>query len=317
MVMGAKSLSIAPIGAGVAPEADTATPARPLPTRLEFLAPGQCLGNVFHVLGTHALLVVWFWIGWRALPLAAYVPLTLVACLVHQRAMSEWIHEGAHFNLVRDRRWNDSLTSLLAGVWFGVTVTSYRATHFPHHAKDGFFVPEDKDTDFFAVTSRRGFRRAVLEDLMGITVFKRYGHFRAAVGGSPIGWLAVTVVAQCAVVALAWRVGRLDTYGVYYGTLGLVYPLLNRLRVYGQHVTLAAAGRSVFAGSATSRTIDAGIADRILFTSPRLLYHYEHHRWPHLPYRALAGLCARAEDANCYTRRRWPMLAAIYRGLPA
>ena len=299
---------------GVATSEAPATVAR-VPSRLEFLQPIHGLLNILHVLATHALLLVWFWLGARWLPLTAYVPLTLVACLIHQRAMSEWIHEGAHSNLVRDRRLNDVLTDVLTGVWFGVTVDAYRSTHLPHHAKDGFFVADDEDTDFLAVDSRRAFRRAVLADLSGLTVLRQYGRFKAGVGARRSGWLVLTAAVQLAVLASAWTLGRLDAYLCYYGSLGLLYPLLNRLRVYGQHVTIGPDGLSGVAGSTTSRTIDAGLADRILFTSPRLLYHHEHHRWPHLPYRALRDLCAPCADVNRYSRSRTGVLRAVYAGL--
>jgi fatty acid desaturase len=253
------------------------------------------------------------------LPLSVYVPLTALACLVHQRAMSEWLHEGAHHNLVRARRLGDILTNLLAGVWFAVTVDAYRSVHLTHHAKRGFFVGDDPDTAFLVVDSRRAFRRAVLADLTGLTTFGQYRRFAAGVtggAGARGGWLAVMAAVHLTALGSAVSLGRFDVYLVYYGSLGLLYPLLNRLRVYGQHATLGAGGRSRFAGSSTSRTIDAGLADRILFTSPRLLYHHEHHLWPHLPYRALRHLCVPCADVNRYARSRWTVLRAVYAGLP-
>jgi fatty acid desaturase len=293
-----------------------ARPPSPLPTRLQFLAPRHQVGNVLHLLATHAALIAWLWLSWRALPLVAYVPLGIVACLIHQRAMSEWIHEGAHFNLLRGRRWNDALTNVLACAWFGIGVDDYRATHFPHHAKDRFFVPEDGDTAFLDVGSRHELRRAVLQDLLGRTVLDQYHRFRADGLRRRGAWFVVTMMLQLGTLALLFRLGRLDAWVLYYGTLACLYPLLNRLRVYGQHVTIDADGRSRFPESAASRTIDAGFVDRVLFTSPLLLYHHEHHRWPHLPHRALAGLCVPSADVNVFSSSRWRVLRMVYRGLP-
>ncbi len=129
----------------------------------------------------------------------------------------------------------------------------------------------------------------------------------------------MTVVLQLALLGMLFRLGRLDAYVIYYGTLCTMYPCLNRLRVYGQHATLGD-GRpgEGFAGSATSRTIDAGRRlDRVLWTSPRLLYHNEHHRYPGLRYRALAMLCERSADRNVYSRSRWKVLRDLYLSLPA
>ena len=290
---------------------------RGVPTRLEFLRPAHGIVNMAHVVATHALLATWLWVSWRVLPVGAYVPLGVLACLIHQRAMSEWIHEGAHFNLVKNRRWNDALTNLLACVWFGITVDDYRSTHFPHHAKDAFFVADDGDTVFLEIGSRREFWRAMVGDLAGLTFLEQYRRFKAGGRGRSAGSWALTLGVQASLVLLLLRSGRIDMYVIYYATLGLLYPLLNRIRVYGQHVSIDRDGHSHFAESAASRTIDAGFFDRVLVTSPRLLYHHEHHRWPHLPYRALAGLCTPSADVNSYARSRFAVLRAIYRGLPA
>lgn len=292
-------------------------PASAVPTRLEFLRPAHGIANVVHVLATHALLAAWLWATWRALPLEAYLPLGCLACLIHQRAMSEWIHEGAHFNLVRNRRLNDTLTNMLVCVWFGITVDDYRSTHFPHHAKDTFFVDDDGDTVFLEIGSRRGFWLAILRDLVGFTFLEQYRRFKAGGRGRGAHSLVLTLGVQGSLVLLLLWLGRVDAYVLYYATLALLYPLLNRIRVYGQHVAVDAEGRSHFPESAASRTIDAGFVDRVLVTSPRMLYHHEHHRWPHLPYRALSGLCVPSDDGNRYARSRWAVLRAIYRGLPA
>jgi fatty acid desaturase len=290
---------------------------RGIPTRLEFLRPAHGIANVVHVLATHALLTGWLWASWHALPLGVYVPLGVLACLVHQRAMSEWIHEGAHFNLVRNRRWNDALTNVLTCVWFGITVDDYRSTHFPHHSRDAFFVEDDGDTVFLDIGSRGEFWRAIVRDVAGFTFLDQYRRFKAGGRGRRAGSLAVTLAVHGSVLLILLWLGRVDAYVLYFATLALLYPLLNRLRVYGQHVAVDAEGRSHFPESAASRTIDAGFIDRVLITSPRLLYHHEHHRWPHLPYRALSGLCVPSGDGNSYARSRWAVLRAIYRGLPA
>jgi hypothetical protein len=114
---------------------------------------------------------------------------------------------------------------------------------------------------------------------------------------------------------IAYILGRLEAPFLYYLSLVTLYPLLNRLRTYSQHVTIAASG-SVFAGSTASRTIDAGLLDRIFHTSRLLMNHHEHHLNPHLPYRALRHLVEPTEDRNRYAKSRWSVLRSIYAGLP-
>jgi fatty acid desaturase len=285
--------------------------------RREYLTPLHGALNVLHLLATHALLITWFWLGGWFLPLAAYIPLSLLACIIHQRAMSEWIHEGAHFNLVPNRRWNDRLTNALAGIWFALPVRVYRETHFAHHRKEAFFVPDDPDTAFLELHSRRAFWRAVLSDVAGLTILGQFRRFEVNESkASERRVLAVAAVANLALVAAAYLVGRLEAPLLYYFSLVTLYPLLNRLRTYGQHVTIEESGAVVFAGSNTSRTINGGILDRILHTSPLLMNHHEHHLNPHLPYRALRGLVVPTEDVNRYAKSRWRVLRSMYAGLP-
>jgi fatty acid desaturase len=289
-----------------------------IPKRREFLTARHGAMNVVHVLLTHALLIAWFWLGYRYLPFAVYVALSLVVCVVHQRAMSEWIHEGAHFNLLPGKRWNDVATNLLAGLWFALPVSVYRDIHFQHHRKEAFFVRDDPDTVFLDIDSRRSFWRAVVSDVTGLTMIRQFLRFQEKdlVSKGERRSRALAVVGPIAALALAFFLGRLDAALIYYATLATQYPLLNRLRTYGQHVTVDEDGRSHFDGSGTSRTIDAGLIDRTLYTSPRLMWHYEHHVYPHLPYRALKGLVVPEVDLNRYTRSRWQVMRAIYRGLP-
>jgi fatty acid desaturase len=291
----------------------------PIPKRRDFLTRRHGALNVAHVLAAHALLVAWFWLGYRLLPFAVYVPLSLVVCVVHQRSMSEWIHEGAHLNIVPSRRWNDLVTNLLAGLWFALPVRVYRDIHFQHHRKDAFFVLDDPDTRFLDVESRPAFWRALLSDLTGLTMIRQFLRFQEKdlVPTGERRSRALTALVPVAVLVGAFAIGRLDAAVLYYASLATLYPLFNRLRTYAQHVAIDDLGRSRFEGSETSRTIEGGLLDRVVNTSPRLMYHHEHHAYPHLPYRALERLVVRGDDdVNRYTRSRWRLLRAVYRGLP-
>lgn len=296
----------------------TSPPAPPeLPKRREYLTTRHGVLNVLHVVSTHALLIAWFVVGYWLLPFAVYLVASLLACLIHQRAMSEWIHEGAHANFVPHRAWNDRLTDALAGIWFLLPVRVYRAVHLQHHRQGEFFVGDDPDTVFLEIESRRAFWWAVVRDLTGVTMIIQFLRFRSS-ATSAHAWMVrlASAVALVALGVLLYRLGRLDALVLYYLTLATLYALLNRMRTYGQHVTIGRPGTSVFAHSSVSRTIDAGLLDQIVHTSPRLMYHHEHHRYPHLPYRALRPIMVTSDDADVYATRRLPVLRAVYAGLP-
>lgn len=289
--------------------------------RREHLQRRHSVLNVAQLAADDLLLVLWFWLGYTYLPWWAYLPLSLVACLIHQRAMSEWIHEASHYSLTRSRRWNDLLGNLLSGIWFALPVATYRASHTAHHRATEYFTAVDPESVFLRVDSRRAFRRAILSDLCGGTMVVQYRRFQAerAEGGGDGGTAQRLLFALCLVglVALMWWIGRLDVIVLYYGSLITLYPLLNRLRTYGQHAQLEPDGTATFVGSHISRTTDCGPVDRILWTSPRLLYHDDHHRYPYLPWRALVAMYEPNDDPNRCTHRRWATLRAVYRGLPA
>ena len=275
--------------------------------------------NVAHLVVTDTLLIAWFAIAYDRIPLGAYIPLSLVACVIHQRSMSEWIHEAAHYSLTGSRRGNDIVGNLLSGIWFALPVGVYRASHTAHHRADGFFTDDDPETVFLDVESRRAFRRAIIRDLVGGTMVIQYKRFRAeqSEGGGGLGLRLVFAACLVGLLAGMWWLGRLDVIVLYYGSLITLYPLLNRLRTYVQHARLDPDGTVIVAGSEVSRTTNCGLMDRILWTSPRLLFHDEHHQYPYLPWRALDALCEPSTDVNRYTTRRWVVLRAIYRGLPA
>ena len=288
--------------------------------RRTHLRPIHSVLNVAQLALADALLVLWFWLGYEYLPLAAYIPLSLLVCVVHQRAMSEWIHEAAHYSLTRSRRWNDLLGNLLSGIWFALPVDVYRASHTAHHRAAEYFTEADPESVFLAVDSRRALRRAILVDLVGGTMVVQYRRFQAeraqGGGGGGMGQRLLFALCLLGLLVVMAMIGRLDVIALYYGSLITLYPLLNRLRTYGQHARLEPDGTATLAGSHISRTTDCGLIDRIVFTSPRLLYHDDHHQYPYLPWRALAAMDEHQGDANHRTTHRWAMLRAMYRGLP-
>lgn len=301
--------------------------------RADYLTSLNGLTNVASILAFHAGLVAWFVLGYQFLPLMVYLVFSPVVCIVHLRAMSEWVHEASHYNLVPDKQWNDILVNILSGVFLGNTVSMYRAGHMRHHQKSTFFQTDDPDTNFCIVRSRGDLIRSVLKDISGISAvsayfsyyllpyFKRHeenlvrSHNNKAL--LPIAFL---IVVHVTVIAGLYQVGRLDAYVFYYATVLTLYPLFNRIRAYGQHVYFDSADRAVLEHSTASRTVDAGLLDRVFITSRVMMYHYEHHKYPGLPWRALRAMSEAGEgadpyDRNAYLGRRWPTLSAIFRGL--
>lgn len=76
-------------------------------------------------------------------------------CFLFQKSISEWLHEAAHFNLVRDKSINDSLTRFFIAPVFMTTIEAYRSTHFRHHKSSEFFDGKDKETSLYDIDFKK------------------------------------------------------------------------------------------------------------------------------------------------------------------
>src|SRR5579872_3627275 len=146
-----------------------------------------------------------------------------------------FIHEGAHFNLSRDRDRSDLLCNLFIAWMIGTSVQKYRVVHFQHHRELG----NVKDTEvtyffplnvLFIVKALLGIR--VLEVLSSrkatqerATIQQRRGEYVAVVGLiAHVVILAATYVLGSIWLSLSWIVG-----------LGMVFPFFGALRQLLEH----------------------------------------------------------------------------------
>jgi fatty acid desaturase len=295
----------------------------------------DALTNVLLLVLAHAALLA-FWAVLCTVPfglgLLAVLP---IACVLHQKAMSEWLHEAAHWNFLPSRVWNDRVIQVLAASLFLDDIEEHRRKHFTHHQRRGFFVAEDLDTAALAVRTRGDVLRGLLRDVTGMTALAAIAE-RSEVGrarpiaraqrqmrlllASATAYVSVTLVLALAMptpihgAAPAWALGP-----VYLVTLATLYPVFNRLRVYAQHAEVAASG-SIAAGSVASRSILVdrfSLLDRIFVSSKVMLFHAEHHQHPTLPFRQLERLTTpHDEDINRFARSRIALLTRLYRELP-
>lgn len=278
------------------------------------------------VLSAHLGIIASAFLLFRFFPLWLAVLVFLPVCVVHQKYLSEWIHEAAHFNFVADRRWNDILINGLAGVFFGNSIAKHREGHMLHHRHKSFFHQADPDTCMMGVSTRSELIGEVLRDLCGYNAIRLF-FFAPKIAGTkkekftvPVFLLGVAVF-HLTVFFLLWSIGAALPYLLYYVSLLTLYPLLNRIRLYGQHAMLEPSGLARLSESSASRTIDAGFMDRLLFTSRVMMFHYEHHMYPQLPYRALEAIWIdekeknQLENPNQASHARYPILLAVYRGL--
>ena len=293
--------------------------------RADHLRPLHGILNVTRLALWHATIALWAWLGWNYLAWPAYVGFGALLCLAHQREMNDWAHEAVHWNLHPDRRINEIFGNLFASFWFGMPLTALRRAHLLHHKTNAFFVPEDPDTGALRIESRRDFIRGVLSDLSGFGALSHYAGYLLGRTNSNVldaktrhavsaRWRMPAVIAgHITLFAILVWIGRWQIYVLYYLTLITLYRFSHRIRIYGQHLTIAEDETGSCNGSTISRTIVGNFFDKLIFASDVMLYHHEHHNRPDLPYRALRVACERKTDRNRYMESRWLTLISIWK----
>lgn len=275
------------------------------PTTTHRLAPTRVEGmrNLLLLVGAHAALVT-FWLLVSATPLGLGLVLAApIACVLHQKAMSEWLHEAAHWNFLPDRKWNDRIIQLLAGTLFLDDIEVHRERHFIHHRRGRFFAGADLEATRLDAHAPRDVVVGILRDLCGLTALSAIMERSDALGDRPItcarrqarivlGSLMTYVSATLLLAHFAPVPAWSTSTGVsavpawipaplYLATLATIYPLFNRFRAYVRHAV-----------DPTS------LVDRVFVTSKVVLFHAEHHAHPTLPFRQLEQLARGRDDAR-------------------
>lgn len=293
--------------------------------RVEYLNFGFSLLNVFWVALLHALVV---FSGILLLKQTSMHLLFLgIVCyvlivLIHQHMISEWLHEASHYCFVSNKKLNDLLTNLLISVFFGTPVSVYRKAHLNHHQSKTFFSEYDPDTSYATIISRKDLFNQLLKDITGVNALKAY--FRMLFASrqnvqkteqvSRIGlivfyfWCAAF---HLTLVYTLWITGYLITYLLYYLVMLTLYPLMSRLRLYGQHAEILGEGVISLSNTTNSRTINCSIFEKLFLSSKLMMYHFEHHRYPNLPFRALEKISIKCDDINKYSESHFPILKLL------
>jgi fatty acid desaturase len=259
-------------------EADMQSPSlgQPAPTVFE------ATRNVVSLLGAHAALV-----GFWALVLEAPLGLPLVwlaplACVLHQKAMSEWMHEAAHWHFLPSRKWNDRAIQLFAASLFFDDVEEHRRAHFAHHPGRVIAQPlpaakllRGLARDLSGRTAIEAIRaRAELARARPVTRARRQA--RVAVG-SALAYIALAST-LASFAPKAWI-----AVPIYLATLATLHPAFQRIRAVAQP------SDSVAEAELLLRT---SLLDRAIVSSRVTLLHASHHASPTLPFRQLERLAA-------------------------
>ena len=130
--------------------------------------------NLLNIIFLQLLIVAWFALVAPTInSVGLYLVSSLCICAIHQRLISEWLHEGLHYNIHKIKI-NEFVSSFFSGINFALPLKQIRKAHFTHHSHKEFFSLDDLDTSFAIVKSKNDLLIALFKDLSGYTALSSY-----------------------------------------------------------------------------------------------------------------------------------------------
>jgi len=208
-------------------------------------------------------------------------------------ALAILFHEGAHYNLSRNRVLNDFISDWVVGAMQFFSIKAYRVLHARHHSH----LLTQKDPDFrlyndFPMNIKTFLTRRVLKDLMGVSAPKILTYFNFPKEKEKLilkkyyidphsllrGGLWLTLVSA----ALLTFGSAMDIVYLWLIPLLCFFPIMLRLRAVMEHGGLSESHEDHGVTGGT-RTIKSFLAN-ILICPHNIGYHTEHHLQPAVPY---------------------------------
>ncbi len=205
-----------------------------------------------------------------------------------QHALALLGHDATHRSALPNRRWNDLLGEVLTA-WplFVIIDHGYRPWHFQHHRSLGTESDPElvyrKLRPYTLPVTRQKIALWFGLDMIGLGIPDLIRFQRAVFPDrpwrhwGPLAWYAVfaslTIWLDC-----FW------VFGVWTWSLLTAFWAIFRFRTWYEHVGLEQAGQE------GTHRFSANPVVRFLFFPHNTHCHYEHHRWPSVPYYNLPAL---------------------------
>ncbi len=220
-------------------------------------------------------------------------------------------HDAAHRVALKNRRINDVVTELfIAWPLFVAMSDGYRPWHFIHHRCLG----KDEDSELSYRSDSRYFSRVTWSKIAGYFFLDMCGSgipdlFRFTIAVLPYkrqSRMLGPVAMWTAFVCLCYYCSSMWIVSLWILSLLTGFYAVFRLRQWTEHVGVPPAGHE------TSYRFKAGAIPRFVFLPHSTWCHYEHHKWPQIPYYNLPTL--RTLDTSKQIIRLWELFPIIERG---
>lgn len=200
-----------------------------------------------------------------------------------------FIHEASHFNIARNKGWNDLLSDVFIGSWAGLETASYRVIHWDHHRLLG--KTTDTEHSYFDPLNLRFF----LLSLTGVGALKvlLFRGRRARPRGTRKKWVLLGGILLHAGVTAALASGPARPFAAAW-VLGLLmfFPFFGALRQLLEHRSAEADDRTDYTRiphGKTTRMFKEGPLGST-FGAAGFTRHLLHHWDPQVSYTRLADI---------------------------
>lgn len=212
--------------------------------------------------------------------LAGYVLLILVLG-TRQHALAILGHDGAHYRVQVNRRFNDFVTNCLCFFPLGAGLREYRKFHFKHHRLVG--TPGDPELRHKSWSTPRMDLPMTGWQIVGYSLLDLIGggipevvrlifELRPKMVADAMGRLLFALIAVSLIYFFGGPVNLMIWLIIWFAAMATSFWAIFRLRIWTEHQ-----------GTAKAHRISAKWWQRALFVPHNTWYHYEHHRWPAVP----------------------------------
>lgn len=198
-----------------------------------------------------------------------------------QHALAILGHDGAHFTIHSDRKWNDFLSNIFCFWPLLITTEGYRRLHFTHHNHTGtskdpellhkkarspqWNLPLNKQKVFFYVV--KDIFGYSLPDLFIILTFSKPDDKKQLLPALAMHSIFVSI----ALASGYWQIPLL-----WYGALATTFMMFFRLRLWIEHQ-----------GTFTTQRVTLNPLQAMVIAPHKAWLHWEHHLFPTVPYSRL------------------------------
>jgi len=233
-----------------------------------------------------------------SMALVAYLPnmFTVVLALfiigARQLGFAVVMHESSHYTLFENRKFNDFVGNWLAGYPVYLSADMYRAHHLEHHAKTWTDADPDLPLAKAFPVSKASMARKILRDLSGITGLKQlvgttYLVVKVVRGesvdagtlpmrlerGRAIRMSFGTLLTNLILFGVLWALGHPMLYILWFGAWMTTNKFVARIRSIAEHAVVPNPSDPI----GQTRTVLAGLLERLFIAPNGVQYHLEHH----------------------------------------